>query len=112
MSDHYLWRVVGNNYRSLEAHAPEGYAPVADVYLAGVEAPIRLHQAETHREQPWVLLHSYDPEGEGDAAKAYPEDRLVFVHESLVTRVELRFVRKADAPFGFSHREKTDTDGT
>jgi hypothetical protein len=58
MDRHKIWRNVGANYETMSQAAPEGYAPVVEVFLMDRPEPVRLSQVETHRdpEYPWALL--------------------------------------------------------
>jgi hypothetical protein len=102
---HPLWSVVGRNYASLEADPPDGYLPRTEVHLVGEYAPIPVGVVETRRDYPWVLLHSI-VEGEDDAS--HPSDRYIFVPESRIARVEIRYVRKGEFPIGFSVRDASE----
>jgi len=107
MDRHKIWRIVRSNLEGLKEAAPEGYAPVVDVFLAGRPEPVRLGGVETSREPdfPWTL---FSTEPAGDDAAASPDDCLVFAPEHYIERIELRFVRSEDRPLGFSHRTFDD----
>jgi hypothetical protein len=108
MSDRqFLWRVVSRNFETQRAHAPGGFEPLVEVFVGGREAPIPIGVVETHREHPWVLLHSIT-EGRDELDVAYPSDRYVFVHEAHVASVEIRFVRKGAVPIGFRWSQAAD----
>lgn len=92
--------MVGRNHASLEANPPEGYAPRTEVHIVDEEAPVPVRLVETRRDYPWVLLHSRH-----DADRPHPNDRYIFVHESRLAHVEIRYVRKAEFPTGFSVRD-------
>ena len=68
----------------MHENAPDGYAPVVEVFLVGREEPLRLNQVQTRRDDfSWVFLIADTSE----VAEYYvPDDRLVLVHESLISR--------------------------
>jgi hypothetical protein len=104
-----VWRIVANNYRSLEANAPDGQVPVVEVFLAGRAKPIVLGHVETDRDPafPWTLFSAKTKAGgEGDTASTDAE--LVLVPEQYIERIELRYARSGAAPVGFSHGELSD----
>jgi hypothetical protein len=100
VDNHFIWRVVGNNFAALQENAPAGLEPVVEVHVLGADAPIPISKVETHREQPWIMLHS--PEGGSEAVSS---DWYVFVHEDRILRIEIAFHRKGKAPIGFAHEE-------
>ena len=99
--NHWIWRMIGNNFADLEKHAPNGFEPVVQVYLAGAETPVPIRRVETSRNQPWVLLYAL-PEG---GAEIVASDWLVFVQDDKILRVEIGFERKNKVPVGFAHAE-------
>jgi hypothetical protein len=101
MRNHFIWRAVGQNYEALKKHAPVGTEPLVEVHVLGNPAPIPTVYVETHRQQPWVVLHSII-EGRNDSDKFYATDRYVFVHEDRIDRTEIRFVRAHQVPTGFA----------
>jgi hypothetical protein len=74
-----------------------------EVFLAGRAKPIVLREVHTTREPafPWALLLSTDV----DTQDAHPSDRLIFVQENRIERVEVGFRPrpKGAAPIGFAH---------
>jgi hypothetical protein len=100
---HPFWSTVGRNYASLEASAPDGYSPEVEVHLVDDPAPIPVCIVESRRDYSWVLLHSR-VEGKDDAHNAYPSDRYIFVEQSRVARVEIRYVRETELAMGFTAR--------
>jgi hypothetical protein len=108
MDRHKIWRIVRSNLESLKQVAPEGYAPVVDVYIVGRLEPVRLNEVHTSREPdfPWTLLS----EGEaGDDGALSKDDRSVFVPEGHIARIEISFVTSEGRPIGFAHREDLDS---
>jgi hypothetical protein len=104
--NHFVWRIIENNRAAAQQHAPDGYQAIVEAHLLYREAPIVVSKVETQRDQPWVLLHSYGPDhGDGNA---HPDDTLVFVPETHIDRVELRFVRTGRYPAGFTVSEFAD----
>ena len=109
---HALWRIVANNFRQLEANAPDGHVPIAEAYLAGAARPIQVSRVETRRDGfGWGMLHSITDRSDKPGI-ANPSDRYVFFRLDLVERVELRFVRVSQTelkkhPIGFA----VDDDG-
>lgn len=102
-----IWRVVRNNYQSLEQAAPEGLAPLIEVSVAGRAEPIRLAEVHTSRDpdDPWVLLIAVTK----PVPTASPDECLVFVPEHYIERVELRFERAEGRNVGFAHRVLEDS---
>ena len=97
MDRQYLWADIRYRLDELEKSAPEGHQPVVEVFLAGREAPIVPSHIETSRdpEFPWVVLHV-------TSARRSADDHLVWVPESLIARIETRYVPKGDQqPVGF-----------
>jgi hypothetical protein len=39
MDRHAIWRIVRNNYAQLAENAPQGYAPVVEVFLSAAQNP-------------------------------------------------------------------------
>jgi hypothetical protein len=101
--ENHFWRTVGRNYTSLEANPPDGHVPQAEVHLVGEQVPVPVQVVESQRTHSWVLLHSI-VEGEDDPGAAHPSDRYIFVEQSQIARVEIRYVRKGRTPTGFSVR--------
>jgi hypothetical protein len=101
---HSLWRIVGQNFASLERNAPEGFEPVVELYLDTIPStPILASVVETRAGFPWAMVHSI-VEGRDEAEKSYPSDRYVFVDRERIARVEIRYVLKeapTKQPFGF-----------
>jgi hypothetical protein len=111
MDRHRLWRRVGSLYDELEKVAPEGFEPVVEVFLVGRDEPVVPAYVETTRveEYPWVMLQARsatDRAGE----RREPDEYWVHVHESLIARVEVRFVRAGERTLGFGVREVDDPD--
>lgn len=107
-----LWRSVRDNWAAFDDNAPDGYEAVVEVYLSGAAAPVLLKQVQTTRDPAfaWELLLSSDV----SSSDAHPSDRLTFVPEHLIGRVEVSYRRKGDTPFGFAHvviDDPPDTDG-
>jgi hypothetical protein len=106
----------------LETVAPEGFEPVVEVFLAGREAPIVPAYVETSRspEVPWVYLqarvitdeHADHGEPDEQGERREPDEYWVYVHESLIARVEIRFVRKGEKTLGFGVREADEPGDT
>jgi len=96
-----LWRSVRENWAAFDANAPEGYEAVVEVYLSGAAAPVLLKVVQTTRDPSfvWELLLS----SEVSSPESHPSDRLTFVPEHLIGRVEVGYRRKGDTPFGFAH---------
>lgn len=103
---HKLWRIVGNNYRSLEQVAPEGYQPVIEVYLAGREAPFRIDQVQTDRRFDWIFLSSETDDHTEDTAS--PNERVILAPEQCIMRVEVFLEPSEKRAVGFSHRPLED----
>jgi hypothetical protein len=89
---HKIWRIVRNNLESLKQAAPEGYAPVVDVYLVGRSEPVRLGEVHTTRDPAfqWTLLVT-----ETDNIL---EERLVFAPSQYVERVEVPLMPSESVP--------------
>lgn len=106
MDRHQLWRRIRSQYEQLEETAPEGFEPLVEVFLVGRQEPIAPAFVETSRsaDYPWVVLQAQVPRDESDDAR-HPDEYWVHVHESLVGRVEVRYVRKGQTPIGFAHHE-------
>ena len=98
MDRQYVWADIRYRLGELEKSAPEGHQPVAEVFLAGREEPFVPSHIETSQdhEYPWVVLHV-------TSARRSADDYLVWVPESLIARVEIRYVPAGDRqPVGFS----------
>jgi hypothetical protein len=110
--------MVSETREHLETVAPEGFEPVAEVFLAGREEPIVPAFIETSRspEVPWVYLRARvtgepdEPDEHGERRE--PDEYWVYVHESLVARVEIRFFRKGEKTLGFRVREADEPRGS
>ena len=96
-----LWRSVRDSWAAFDANAPEGYEAVVEVFLTGGAAPVLLKEVQTTRDSAfaWELLLS----SEVSSPDSHPSDRLTFVPEHLIGRVEVGYRRKGDTPFGFAH---------
>ena len=92
MDSHKIWRLVRNQLELLRESAPDGYAPVVDVYLSGRPEPMRLSHVETARDEsfPWVFLAAETRPAEAETS---PDEHLVFVPEDHIERIEVRFER-------------------
>lgn len=100
---HTIWRFVANNYRSFEEVAPEGHEPVVEAFLFGRNEPFRIGQVQTSESLEWVFLMAAVEEAE-DAAKASPDEHVVFVRHELVQRIELRYEPTDKPTLGFKHQ--------
>jgi hypothetical protein len=109
MERHHVWWDIRHRLIELEKSAPEGHQPVVEVYLAGREAPVVPSHIETSRdsEYPWVVLHVTSAGDEPSETRS-PDEYLVHVSESMIARVETKYVAKGDRPpvtIGFSQGE-------
>jgi hypothetical protein len=112
MDRHLLWRRVLYDVERLTAAAPEGFEPCIEVFLAGRETPVEIGYVETHRgpDDPWVRLQAISRTQSGEVRA--PDEYWVHVHESLISRVEIRFIRKGQTAtgFGFSYGDRDESD--
>lgn len=113
---HALWRVVGNNFKAFDDDAPEGYAAICEVHIAGRPEPIKLSQVHTRKDTDfqWHLLVP-QREGPSDPEKPAPDDRAIFVHESTILRVEIYYVPTETVtgtkqPIGFTYSTDLQVD--
>ncbi len=83
---HKIWRIVRSNLESLKQAAPEGYAPVVDVFLVGRAEPVRLGEVHTTRDPgfAWTLLVTETTD--------VLDEHLVFAPSQYVERVEIHLV--------------------
>jgi hypothetical protein len=102
-----IWRDVESQRAAAESAAPDGYQAIVEVHLVNRPAPVVVEKVETRRTQPWVLLHSYGPDG-GDPA--HESDVHVFVTLSQIMRIELRYERAGRFPPGFTVTELREAD--
>src|SRR4249919_235346 len=100
---HTIWRIVGNNWRSMKEHAPEGYEPVTRVRLVGSTEAIPVGYVETVRGTDITML---DVVMKGsDTAEAHPNNRFIFVYDRNVAHIEIIYQRMGDTPVSFSVAE-------
>ena len=85
----------------MKREAPEGHGAAIDVFIVGRPEPVRLSRVETSKDPSfgWVFLAD-----EVDSPTAEPDDRLLFVPEHYIERIEVHFVRSAESRVvGFSY---------
>jgi hypothetical protein len=101
MDRHRLWRNVSRQFDELEQTAPDGFEPLVEVFLVGRTEPVVPAFVETSRtpEHPWVVFQARSAARDQSPE---PDEFWVHVHENLIERVEIRFVRKGGAPLGFA----------
>jgi hypothetical protein len=109
MDRHSLWRRVAYDVTALESKAPEGYEPSVEVFLHGRAAPVEIGFVETHRgpDDPWVRFQARSAKRSAGEERA-PDEYWVHVHESMIARIEIRFIRKEEqrpTGFGFSYSD-------
>jgi hypothetical protein len=92
-----FWRTVARNYEAMRANAPQGYMAVVVAYFVGDSTPCLVGVVESRRDDTRLLLHSII-EGADDPNTAHPSDRLIFVDESQLSRVEVIYVSEEPQP--------------
>jgi hypothetical protein len=114
---HRLWRHVRRDWLACKNRAPDGSAPVVEVYLSGRDEPVVLGFVETSRDPdyPYVRLEVENELDDRPEGALDQRDRWIHVHESYITRVEVAFRKQSPggAPLGFGHRiadEPAETD--
>jgi hypothetical protein len=110
-----LWRLVARNYESMDAKAPAGHKARVFVHLADDPAtPILVNGVESDRNRSVILLHSMleDTLEDADPQLAMLSERLVFVDESTVTRVEIRYILSEHSTGFTLYAASRELDGT
>jgi hypothetical protein len=110
MDHRRLWGRVRSLYDQLEERAPEGFAPVVQVFLAGREEPVEPAFVQTSTDSdvyPWILLQARTAADQVGEQRG-PDEYWVHVHENLIARIEIRFVRKGERTIGFAVAETDD----
>jgi hypothetical protein len=90
-----LWGLVARNYERMDMNAPAGHKARVFVHLTDETAiPLLVNGVESDRNRSVVLLHCLleDTLEDADPQIAMLSDRLLFVDESTVTRVEIRYI--------------------
>jgi len=103
-----LWRKVTNTFADLERDAPEGYAPVIELFLAGRSEPICPEHVQTSSDPnfTWTFL-AFRAGGDEDESFS-PDVRLIAVPDHYIERIEMHYERSVGQPIGFTYGELED----
>jgi len=103
---HLVWRRASDDYDQLEKLAPEGFAPVVEVYLHGRTEPVEATFVETRRDG-WIRLEAAHRE-HSEEGRPDPSDVWIHVPQENLARIEIRFRQITPSqhdrrPVGFVH---------
>jgi hypothetical protein len=97
----------------MDEYSPEGCSARVEVFFHGDHAPLVPAVVELHQDQQW-LFHEYAGGERSDPNTALADDRLGSAHESVVTRVEVRYVPKVArrVPFALADAPDEEVEGS